>query len=349
MDLLTDVRSSAAAQRLGSSQWLRRLAVLSLVMNIVIIITGGLVRLTDSGLGCPTWPQCTPGAYTPHPALGVHGAIAFGNRLITFILMIVALLTWFSALLHRRPDGSPDRKLRWLTFAIGLGIPFQGVIGGITVLTHLNPYVVGLHMLNSLVLVCLATWLVRLTWPAPAKQVGPKTRLLSLVTFALAWVVVSLGTVVTGSGPHAGDVKAVRTGLNPYDISHLHSFSVYLLTAATIVSIIVLRNRAAVLLLIIELAQGGIGFAQYFSNLPAQLVILHIAGAAGTIALAASLLCSVARSSRVPAAAIQAGDSRCEGRPSHSRPGHLSRSLHADSSASSGAGLALGRSTGRSI
>ncbi|QDP97509.1 heme A synthase [Microlunatus elymi] len=293
MDLLTDVRDSTLARRLGSPTWLRRLAVLSLVMNIVIIITGGLVRLTDSGLGCPTWPQCTPGAYTPHPALGVHGAIEFGNRLITFILMIVALITWISTLLYRRADRTPDRKLRWLSFGIGVGIPFQGVIGGITVLTHLNPYVVALHMLNSLVLVTLATWLVRLTWPAPAKEVGPRARLLSMITFALAWVVVCLGTVVTGSGPHAGDVKAVRTGLNPLDVSHVHSFSVYLLTAATIVSIIVLRNRAAVLLLIIELIQGGIGFAQYFSGLPIQLVILHIAGAAGTIALAANLLYSV--------------------------------------------------------
>lgn len=283
--------------RFGSA--LRWLAVASLIMNVVIIVTGGLVRLTDSGLGCPTWPQCTPGSYTPHAALGVHGVIEFSNRMITFILIIFAVLTFVAALLHRSGDRRLDRKVRWLAFALGFGIPFQGVIGGITVLTQLNPYVVALHMLDSMVLVALAVWLVRLTWPAPARPVGGRVRLLTVITFGLAWVVVSLGTVVTGSGPHAGDLQSRRTGLNPADISHLHSGAVYLLVAATIGCLVLLRSRAALLLLLVEIAQGVIGFVQYYSNLPIGLVAVHMLGAATTMALAANLLCSVRLGSAV--------------------------------------------------
>lgn len=272
---------------------LRWFAVSSLVLNILIIVTGGLVRLTDSGLGCPTWPQCTPGSYTPHSALGVHGAIEFSNRMLTFVLMINAALTFIAALLHRSGDRGQDRKLRWLAFALGFGIPFQGVIGGITVRTHLNPYVVALHTLDSMILVALSVWLLRLTWPAPARPVGRRTRLLSVITFGLAWLVVCLGTVVTGSGPHAGDVHARRTGLNPADVSHLHSGAVYLLVAATIGCLVLIRNRATMYLLLIEVAQAIVGFLQYYNNLPIGLVAVHMLGAAGTMALASNLLCSV--------------------------------------------------------
>ncbi|MBO0810660.1 MAG: heme A synthase [Microlunatus sp.] len=272
---------------------LRWMAVVSLIVNIVIIVTGGLVRLTDSGLGCSTWPQCTPGSYTPHAALGIHGAIEFGNRMITFILIIVAVLTFVAALTNRTGDRHHDRSVTWISFAIGLGIPFQGVIGGITVLSHLNPYVVALHMLDSLVLVVLAVWLVRLTWPAPPRPVGRRARALTVIAFGLTWVVVSLGTIVTGSGPHAGSAGARRTGLDPAEISHLHSFSVYLLIVATIGCLVLIRNRAALLLLLVEVAQGVIGFVQYYTGLPMGVVILHMLGAAATMALATNLLCSV--------------------------------------------------------
>ena len=318
-----------------SGRALRVMAVVSLIMNIVIIVTGGLVRLTDSGLGCPTWPQCTPGAYTPHAALGVHGVIEFSNRMITFVLIVIAVLTFVAALLHNSGDRRLDHKVRWVSFAIGIGIPFQGVIGGITVLTRLNPYVVALHMLDSMILVALAVWLVRLTWPAPARRVGPAARTLSVITFGLAWVVVCLGTVVTGSGPHAGDLQSHRTGLNPADISHLHSGAVYLLVAATIGCIVLLRNRAAVLLLLVELGQGAIGFVQYYSNLPIGLVAVHMLGAASTMALAANLLCSVRlRSGRsdVRAGSAPASDRRASAGhptpgqtvPAESRPMHRS-------------------------
>jgi len=278
---------------LGSDSALRWFAVASLVMNIVIIVTGGLVRLTDSGLGCPTWPQCTPGSYTPHAALGVHGAIEFSNRMLTFVLMIIAALTFIAALLHRSADRGYLRKVGWLTFALGFGIPFQGVIGGITVRTHLNPYVVALHTLDSMVLVALSVWLIRLTWSIGARIVSRRTRALTVITFGLAWLVVCLGTVVTGSGPHAGDVHARRTGLDPAVVAHVHAGAVYLLVAATIGCLVLLRNRAALFLLLLEVAQAIIGFVQYYSNLPIGLVSVHMLGAAGTMALAANLLCSV--------------------------------------------------------
>jgi cytochrome c oxidase assembly protein subunit 15 len=123
-------------------------------MNIVIVVTGGLVRLTASGLGCPTWPRCTEDSYISHPELGIHGAIEFGNRLLTFVLILAAVLTFISALLYRE-DGRPRSDLRWLTGGLALGIPLQGVIGGIAVLTQLNPYIVALHLLLSMVLIAL--------------------------------------------------------------------------------------------------------------------------------------------------------------------------------------------------
>lgn len=290
MDLLTP-----QPRRLGSRRWLRWLAVASLAGNIVIIVTGGLVRLTDSGLGCPTWPQCTTGSYTPHSALGVHGAIEFGNRMITFALIIIAVLTFVSALLYRRIDGSPDRRLRWLTFGLAAGIPLQGILGGITVLTDLNPYVVALHLVDSMALVTLAVWLVRLTWGVDPRPVSSEHRMLPLVTFVVASFVVLLGTVVTGSGPHAGDLDSRRTGLDPAAVAHAHATAAYVLVAMTLICGYLFRSRAALALLAIEAGQVAIGLTQYLTGLPIVLVTLHLLGAASVTALAANLLWSVTR------------------------------------------------------
>lgn len=153
----------------GGPRALRRWAVVSLIMNIGIVVTGGLVRLTGSGLGCPTWPRCTQDSYVSHPQLGIHGAIEFGNRLLTLVLISAAALTFISAMLYRE-DGRPRPDLRWLAGGLALGIPLQGVIGGITVLTQLNPYVVALHLLLSMVLIALAVWLVRTTWHVAARD-----------------------------------------------------------------------------------------------------------------------------------------------------------------------------------
>jgi cytochrome c oxidase assembly protein subunit 15 len=239
MDVLSLVRSPRS---------LRRWAIASLVANIGIVVTGALVRLTGSGLGCPTWPRCSETSYVTHPALGLHGAIEFGNRLLTFVLVIIALGTWLSALLSR-PGGRPRRDLRWLAGGMALGIPAQAVIGGISVLTQLNPFIVALHLLVSMVLIALSIWLVRKTRGFRAHPVGSVRTALVVATYATLWLTVWLGTVVTGSGPHAGDEFAPRTGFDGGLVTNLHSSAVYLTVALTVACVVGLRSWAAVALL----------------------------------------------------------------------------------------------------
>ena len=273
---------------------LRAWAIVSLVMNISIVVTGGLVRLTGSGLGCPTWPRCTEDSYVSHPELGIHGAIEFGNRLFTLVLIIAAALTFISAVLYRE-NGRPRSDLRWLAAALAFGIPLQGVIGGITVLTQLNPYVVGLHLLLSMVLISLAVWLVRKTWHlAPARVPGLSVAI-TRVTFVLMWLAIWLGTLLTGSGPHAGDENAHRNGLDAMLLTRLHTSVVYATVATSVVCFWLLRSRAAILLLLVEIMQAGIGIAQYQLGLPIWLVALHLLGASLAIAATTNLLLSVSR------------------------------------------------------
>jgi len=276
---------------------LRGWSIVSLVMNIVIVVTGGLVRLTGSGLGCPTWPRCTEVSYVSHPELGIHGAIEFGNRLFTLVLIIAAALTLVSAMLYRE-NGRPRPDLRWLAGGLALGIPLQGVIGGITVLTQLNPYVVGLHLLLSMVLIALAVWLVRKAWHLAPARVSGLSVAATRVTFVLLWLAIWLGTLVTGSGPHAGDENARRNGLDAMLLTGLHSGMVYATVAASMVCFVLLRSRAAVLLLLVEIVQGGIGVAQYQQGLPIWLVALHLLGASLAIATVTNLMLSVTRSTR---------------------------------------------------
>ena len=276
---------------------LRGWSIVSLVMNIVIVVTGGLVRLTGSGLGCPTWPRCTEVSYVSHPELGIHGAIEFGNRLFTLVLIIAAALTLVSAMLYR-DNGRPRPDVRWLAGGLALGIPLQGVIGGITVLTQLNPYVVGLHLLLSMVLIALAVWLVRKAWHLAPARVSGLSVAATRVTFVLMWPAIWLGTLVTGSGPHAGDENAPRNGLDAMLLTGLHSGMVYATVAASVIGFVLLRSRAAVLLLLVEVVQGGIGVAQYQLGLPIWLVALHLLGASLAIATVTNLMLSVTRSTR---------------------------------------------------
>ena len=273
---------------------LRGWSIVSLVMNIVIVVTGGLVRLTGSGLGCPTWPRCTEDSYVSHPELGIHGAIEFGNRLFTLVLIIAAMLTLVSAMLYRE-NGRPRPDLRWLAGGLALGIPLQGVIGGITVLTQLNPYVVGLHLLLSMVLIALAVWLVRKAWHLAPAQASGLSVAATRVTFVLMWLAVWLGTLVTGSGPHAGDENAPRNGLDAMRLTGLHSGVVYATVAASVICFVLLRSGAAGLLVLVEIVQGGIGMAQYQLGLPIWLVALHLLGASLAIATVTNLMLSVTR------------------------------------------------------
>jgi cytochrome c oxidase assembly protein subunit 15 len=276
------------------------------VGNIGIVVTGGLVRLTGSGLGCPTWPRCTESSFVAHPALGIHGAIEFGNRLLTFVLIGIAVLTLISAVRYHSGPGRSDRaaarsrQLRLLAAGMALGIPAQGVIGGLTVLTGLNPYLVGLHLLLSTVLISLAVWLVRLTWQVSPRPVAPSLAALPAVTLGLLWVAVVIGTVLTGSGPHAGDSRVPRNGLDGLLLVNLHSGLVYATIAATLLCLALLRSRAALLLLAVEVVQAGIGIAQYNLGLPIGLVALHLLGASLAIAASTNLMLSVRRLPAAP-------------------------------------------------
>ena len=279
-------------------RFLRFWAVASLVANIGIVVTGGVVRLTSSGMGCPTWPRCTEDSYVSHPELGIHGAIEFGNRLLTFVLIAVALLTFVAAVRYRDEHGA-RRDLRWLAAGMALGIPAQAIIGGISVWTHLNPFVVAFHFLVSMILIALAVWLIRKVWLVPRQPAARSARVLTRVTFVAMWVAVWLGTVVTGSGPHAGDQYAIRTGLDPALASHVHAAAVYVTIGATLGCVWQLRSRAAVLLLAVELAQAALGLTQYHLGLPIPLVALHLLGAALAVAAATNLMLSV-RTSPAP-------------------------------------------------
>lgn len=267
--------------------WLRGWGWATLVANGVLVVTGGVVRLTGSGLGCPTWPRCTEESFTPHGAYDVHSAIEFGNRLLTYVLTAVAIGTFVAAWQSGRRD------LRLLALVMGLGIPAQAVIGGITVLTDLNPWIVSLHLLLSLAIMGLAVlFLQRLDQPAPA--VPPRGAVLGLAwaTFAAAWAVLYVGTVVTGSGPHAGDAGSARNGLSPLQMSQLHADLVFLFVGLSIGLLFAVvatgapasTRQAVVVLLVVEVAQSAIGFVQYFTDLPVVLVGFHMLGAAFTSA-----------------------------------------------------------------
>jgi cytochrome c oxidase assembly protein subunit 15 len=272
--------------RAPSRHTLRRLAQATLVANIVIVVTGGAVRLTGSGLGCPTWPSCTDASFVPHDALGVHGFIEFGNRMLTFVLAAVAITTWIATMQYR----PARRSLRVLATLLALGIPFQAMLGGVTVLTDLNPWIVAGHLLLSMAMVGLAVLFLRRIdeQDKPALPTVPApVAVLARSTFAVAWTVLYVGTVVTGSGPHAGDEDSPRTGLDPGAVSQLHADLVFLLIGLTVGTFFAFRavgaperaQRAAGWLLGIELAQGAVGFTQYVTDLPVVLVGIHVLGA----------------------------------------------------------------------
>jgi cytochrome c oxidase assembly protein subunit 15 len=248
-----------------------------------LVITGGAVRLTGSGLGCPTWPECSEGSFTPvatqiEPEHQVW--IEFGNRLLTFALLIAALAVVIEVLKTKRRD------LRPLAAGQLLGILAQGALGGITVLTGLHPLTVAAHLLLSMVLIAGAASLYsRRSGPvAKTKIKVTSLRIISGAHLAISFLVLVLGTLVTGSGPHAGDESAERFGFDIQNITVLHTDAVIFLMGLTIAYLVLPQvtmatKRAIVIFLGISLGQGAIGYIQYVTGVPEILVAFHLLGA----------------------------------------------------------------------
>jgi len=268
---------------------LRFFAWASFVAQVTIIATGGAVRLTGSGLGCPTWPTCTPESLVPTEELSYHSLIEFGNRTMTGVVGIIALIVFLLVWRIRRER----RDLFVLSLVVGLGIVAQAIVGGITVWTGLNPFIVGFHYVSSLVLVCVtAAFLARMDEP-----VGPRERAvpgwyagLTHATSAVLAISIVFGVLTTGSGPHSGDAEAGRNGFDSEILEHVHAWPGYLLFALTLVLVIAawrdhLPTRAWVTaLLAVEIVQIAVGLYQARNGLPPLAVGVHMVLAALTAA-----------------------------------------------------------------
>ena len=286
------------SQRAGRTT--RGIYIANLVAQAAIVVTGATVRVTGSGLGCPTWPQCVEGSYIPtvHQEQAWHKYVEFGNRSLTFILVLLAAAALIAAILDQRrrvANGGRSRKLLLALAAIPiLGTFAQAVLGGITVLTGLSPLTVASHFGVSMLLIAGCVALVvrsRDEGDAPATLlVRPEIRKLTWALLAITGLVVMLGTIVTGSGPHSGDAKAEnRFNFDPRMISWLHADVVLLFIGLLIALLLALHltkgpRKALVLawtLVGISVAQAGVGYTQYFTGLPIILVLIHVTGAVG--------------------------------------------------------------------
>ncbi|RRD47713.1 heme A synthase [Tessaracoccus sp. OH4464_COT-324] len=271
----------------------------SLICNMLIIVTGGVVRITGSGLGCSEWPTCEEGQLVPHGELGIHAAIEFGNRTLTGLLLIAAI----GALVSVAKVRGRNSRLWWITFSVLLGIAAQAVLGGITVWVKLHPAIVAAHLVLSIALVVLCTWAVFIGENQSPDPVAPLPYFVVLATFLASLVAISTGTLTTGAGPHSGDAESVRNGLNIVSIARVHALSAWVVAALAVLTFVLLRKasrsaaRVALIFLGVVVAQGAIGYIQYALGIPASVVWLHMVGLTVLTAVAAWLLCSVRRTS----------------------------------------------------
>ncbi|XNZ01117.1 COX15/CtaA family protein [Micrococcus luteus] len=279
------------------------LAVANLIGNMGIVLTGGAVRLTGSGLGCPTWPMCTPESLVNTPEMGIHGVIEFGNRTLTGLLGFLALglVMWLWRLRQSH------RELFRLALGLLVGVAVQAGIGGITVLTQLNPWIVGAHFVASAIMIFIAAMICQRVRDERNHGGGyalvdgattSGTRLGAWTVLILATITVAIGTVVTGTGPHSGDPEAARHGFDAMMITRLHAIPVYpLVFAAIVTAVLVFRTAGSskaqrgttVMMLGVIVYQGAIGYWQHFTGLPEGLVILHMLGSVLVIGAMASL------------------------------------------------------------
>ena len=286
---------------------LRRLALAGVIADTVIMSTGAAVRLSASGLGCPDWPQCSAADVVASKNAGqtlLNTWIEFGNRLLNFPLVIIAALIFIAAWRYR-PDGRRRRDLVWLAAAQPAGVAAQAVIGGVVVLTRLNPAAVSVHFGVSASIVAAAVALYarcaqggtggRAAPPCaggsggvvpPASTVRRDLRLLSAALVAVAGVMLAAGTVVTGTGPLAGDAGVPRYKLPLEGVTQLHADIGWLMAGLAIALAGGLRLsgapprvvRAGLIMLAALCSQGVIGYVQYFTHLPAGLVWVHVTG-----------------------------------------------------------------------
>ncbi len=278
-------------------------SALLLFLQAAIVVTGGAVRLTGSGLGCPTWPECVPGSYLPVAGQAeghLRSWIEFSNRLLTFVLVIAALVTLIAVLRAGRRD------LRVLAVGQFLGIFGQGVLGGITVLVQLNPIAVASHYLLSIILIAAATSLYTRRHIRAHKKISDLLPdAFSRAHITLSALVMVLGTVVTGAGPHAGDIDAPRLHIKIQVAAQLHGLAVVLLlllTAAFYFSTQTsdVTKKYLLFFAVISFAQGGIGVIQYYQGVPELLVAAHVAGSTIVWISAWRVWLSVQREEMVP-------------------------------------------------
>jgi heme a synthase len=264
----------------------RRAALAALVMAVVIVVTGGAVRLTGSGLGCPTWPKCTDDSLTATREMGVHGVIEFGNRMLTYVLC--AAVGWaIIAARSQKPYRRDLTRLGWTQFWVVMG---NAVLGGIVVLVGLNPYTVAAHFLLSTALIAVAAVMWHRTREGdagPRPLVGTAVRQLVWILVGVTVLLIAVGTVVTGAGPHAGDSSEVeRIPLNWETVTKLHAVLAWIVVTLTFALWFVLKAvdaprdplRRTRDLFLVLLAQGVIGYVQYFTDLPEVLVGAHMLG-----------------------------------------------------------------------
>ncbi|MFC7884615.1 heme A synthase [Streptomyces sp. NPDC057376] len=275
-----------AARWTPDPRTVRRAALVALVMSVVIVVTGGAVRLTGSGLGCPTWPKCTEDSLTNTSEMGIHGVIEFGNRLLTYVLC--AAVGWaIIAARSQKPFRRSLTRLGWAQFWIVMG---NAILGGIVVLVGLNPYTVAAHFLLSTALIAVATAMWQRTREgdaAPRPLVGKAIQQLVWVLVVVSVLLIAVGTVVTGAGPHAGDSSEVpRMPVDWETVSKVHAVLAWVVVTLTFALWFVLKAVDAPKgplartrdLFLVLLAQGVIGYVQYFTDLPEVLVGLHMLG-----------------------------------------------------------------------
>jgi cytochrome c oxidase assembly protein subunit 15 len=286
----TTTTAVAPSARRGGARWLSPVLLANLVAQVGIVVTGGLVRVTGSGLGCPSWPECVDGSITPtvEQAEGFHKYVEFGNRTLTGVVGILAIAAIAAVWVW-----TPRRAMKVASVAVLAGVVLQAVLGGFTVLLGLHPATVAMHFLLSMLLVSAAAylWFARHeTGTPPSPLVPPLVIRLGWVTVAVAALVLALGTVVTGSGPHSGDAdEPARFGLDARTVSWIHADVVMLFLGLVVATWLLARltafdgdhgsGRAWLVVLAVSLAQGAIGYVQYFTGLPEALVVAHMLGA----------------------------------------------------------------------